>query len=55
MGETANQKSEKCQLCYLVEGCMLTIAMSELCGGPWKDEKDRGEFIREQILGIKKK
>lgn len=54
MGETANQ-NEKCQFCYLAKGCMLTIAMSKLCGGPWKDEKDRDEFIREQILGIKKK
>jgi len=50
-----NKKSEKCKLCYLVEGCMLTIAMSELCGGPWKDKAERADFIREHILGIKKK
>lgn len=55
MDETPDQKGEKCQLCYRLRGCMLTTVMSELCGGPWKDEDERDGFIRKQILGIKKK
>jgi hypothetical protein len=52
MDEAENQ-NEKCRLCYLVKGCMLTIMMSKMCGGPWKNEDERDDFIREQILGIK--
>ena len=44
---------EKCKSCYLLEGCILTNAMTLLCGGPWKDEKERTIFINKEILGIK--
>jgi len=54
MGKSADH-NEKCRRCYLVEGCMLTVAMSRMCGGPWKDEDERTDFIREHILGVKKK
>lgn len=55
MGESANQ-NEKCKECYLLEGCMLIAVMSmiQMCGGPWKDEVERTNFIQEEILGIKK-
>ena len=53
MDESVNQ-NEKCQSCYLVEGCMLRKMSNERCGGPWKDEIERTDFIREQILEIKK-
>ena len=53
MGEVKND-NEKCRSCYLVEGCMLTVEMSKRCGGPWKDEVARTDFIQEHILGIKK-
>lgn len=53
MGELAD-RNEKCQHCYYVKECMLTSVMSDRCGGPWKDEMERTDFIREHILGIKK-
>jgi hypothetical protein len=53
MSELTN-KNDKCQSCYLIEGCMLSSEMSKRCGGPWKDEVERSDFIREHILGIKK-
>lgn len=51
---TPRRQNEKCKGCYLTEGCMLTDSMSERCGGPWKDEEERTEFIIEHILGIKR-
>jgi hypothetical protein len=48
-------QNEKCRSCYLDEECMLTTAMAKMCGGPWRDEIERINFIREDILGIKKK
>lgn len=54
MGESVD-RNEKCQFCYFVKECMLTSGMSKRCGGPWKDEDERVDFIRENILGIKKK
>jgi hypothetical protein len=55
MNEIVNKKGENCQNCYRLKECMLTTAQSKLCGGPFKNEDDRSEFIREHILGIKKK
>lgn len=54
MGESADH-NEKCRRCYLVKECMLTSEMRKMCGGPWKDEDERSDFIREHILKIKKK
>jgi len=55
MDENVNQKNEKCELCYRLKDCMLAMAMTRLCGGPWKDAAERSAFVRQEILGIKKK
>lgn len=40
-----NDSSLKCQSCFLVETCMLTVGMSQYCAGPFNDNKHREQLL----------
>lgn len=49
MGYFENISNTKCNSCYAIRGCMFTIKMRALCGGPFKDKANQLRFLKESI------
>lgn len=39
----------KCKSCYAIHGCMFTLKMRALCGGPFTDKTGQIRFLKESI------
>ncbi len=49
MGYLESIMNSKCNNCYAIQFCILTVKMRDLCGGPFKDRKGQIAFILTNI------